>query len=201
MDTGLSMEENGRTYSREETAKMLTDYIIQGHVITMVMGLIDAEDDWDGPKYVAEHVYAYDYMVGSQLINEITAWNGPKQFELMSLRVSKDDEEESNDQRLARQIVEDCLTKSFGMKLATGMIIRVMGETLSSLWRKNEGSDDVPGTYAHWLRYGTLYWCPKNHPAKFDFTEMPAFKIGPLLQEGDIGPGATAAATGIQVPN
>ncbi|KAM0263898.1 hypothetical protein ACHAQJ_000933 [Trichoderma viride] len=201
MDTGLSMEENGITYGREETAKMLTDYIIQGHVITMVMGLIDVEDGWNGPKYVAEHVYAYDYMVGSQLINEITAWNGPKQFELMSLRVSKGDEEESDDQRLARQIVEDCLTKSFGMKLATGMIVRVMGDTLSSLWRKNEGSDDVPGTYAHWLRYGTLHWCPKNHPTKLDYTEMPAFKIGPLLREGEIGPGATVAAIGTQLPN
>lgn len=201
MDTGNTMEEDGITYSREETAKMLTDYIIQGHVVTMVMGLIDVEDGWDGPKYVAEHVYAYDYMVGSQNINEITAWNGPKQFELMSLHIPKGDEKESEDQRLARKIVEDCLTKSFGMKLATGMIIRVLGQTLSSLWRTHDGSDNVPGTYAHWLRYGTLYWRPKHHPAKTNFTEMPAFKIGPLLLEGEVGPGACATTSGIPVPN
>lgn len=199
LDTGNSFEENGRTYSREETAKMLTDYIIQGQVITMVMGLIDPEDGWNGPKYVAEHIYAYDYMVGSQLINEITAWDGPKQFELMSLPVAKPGEEESDDQRLARKIIEDCLSKSFGMKLATGIIVRIMGETLSSLWRNNEGSDNVPGTYAHWLRYGTLYWCPKEHPAKLHFTEMPAFKIGPLLREGELGPGAKS--NDFRVPN
>ncbi|KAK1238878.1 hypothetical protein MKX08_005939 [Trichoderma sp. CBMAI-0020] len=201
MDTGLSMEEDGITYGREETAKMLTDYIIQGHVVTMVMGLIDVEDGWDGPKYVAKHVYAYDYMIGSQHINELTAWNGPKQFELMSLQIPKDGEEESEDQRLARRIVEDCLAKSFGMKLATGMIIRVMGDTLSSLWRKHDGSDNIPGTYAHWLRHGTLYWCPKNHPAKTDLAEMPAFKIGPLLREGEVGPGACATTSGGRVPN
>lgn len=201
MDTGLSMEEDGKIYGREETARMLTDYIIQGQVITMVMGLIDTGDGWNGPKYVAEHVYAYDYMVGSQLINEITAWNGPKQFELMSLRIPENGEEESGDQKLARQIVEDCLSKSFGMKLATGMIVRVMGDTLSSLWRKNEGSDNVPGTYAHWLRHGTLYWCPKDHPAPLDYTEMPAFKIGPLLQEGEIGPGAKATAIDFRISN
>ncbi|KAL6872184.1 hypothetical protein J3F83DRAFT_734100 [Trichoderma novae-zelandiae] len=201
MDTGLSMEENGRTYGREETARMLTDYIIQGQVITMIMGLIDEEDGWNGPKYVEEHVYAYNYMIGSQLINEITAWNGPKQFELMSLPIPKQGEAESDDQKLARRIVEDVLSKSFGMKLATGMIVRVMGETLSSLWRNNEGSDNVPGTYAHWLRYGTLYWCPKDHPAKLEFTEMPAFKIGPLLREGDVGPGVGIEATGLRGRN
>lgn len=201
MDTGLTMTENGKTYGREDTAKMLTDYIIQGQVITMVMGLVDEEDGWNGPKYVAEHIYAYNYMVGSQLINELTAWSGPKQFALMSLPIPKQGEAESEDQKLARRIVEDVLSKSFGMKLATGMIVRVMGETLSSLWRDNEGSDDVPGTYAHWLRYGTLYWCPKGHPAKLELTELPAYKVGPLLREGDVGPGAGVGAAGLLVPN
>ncbi|KAH0496033.1 hypothetical protein TgHK011_009551 [Trichoderma gracile] len=201
MDTGLSMEEDGRVYGREETAQMLTDYIIQGQAITMVMGLIDEEDGWNGPQYVANHIYAYHYMVGSQLINEITAWNGPKQFELMSLPISKQEEAESDDQRLARRIVEEVLSKSFGMKLATGMIVRVMGETLGSLWRNNDGSDNVPGTYAHWLRYGTLYWCPKRHPPRLEFTEMPAYKIGPLLRDGNVEPGVGEGTTGFHAPN
>ena len=27
-----------------------------------------------------------------------------------------------------------------------------------SFWRKYEGSDDVQGTFAHWLRYASMYW-------------------------------------------
>jgi Capsular polysaccharide synthesis protein len=152
----LSFEEDGKKFGPEEVSKMLSDYITQGQVMTMVMGLIDEEDNWDGPKYVAEHIYAMDYMVGSQLINVFTAWNGPKAFELMSLSLPKEDEAESAEQKQAREIVEGCLQKSFGFKLAHGLILRVMGDTLGSLWRKKQDSDNHPGTYAHWLRYGTM---------------------------------------------
>jgi hypothetical protein len=45
---------------------MLTDYIIQGQVMSMVMGLVDDEDGWDGPEYVAKRVYAIEFiMVGT----------------------------------------------------------------------------------------------------------------------------------------
>lgn len=92
----------GKTFAfeDEEINRRLTDYIIQGQVMTMVMGLIDEEDGWNGPEYVAEHVYAMDFMVGSQLINEFTAWNGPRAFELMSLPLPKKGEEvETEDQK------------------------------------------------------------------------------------------------------
>ena len=195
---GLAFEENGRKYSDEETGAMLTDYIIQGQVslhrrsqrypnrqlqaTTMAMGLIDEEDNWNGPEYVAKHVWATDFTVGSQLINEYTAWNGTRAFELMSLPLPKEGETESTDQNLAREIVENCLSRSFGFKLATGLILRVMGETLSSLWKKHDGSDDVPGTYAHWLRHGTLYWCEDELPPRTEAGVTRPWKRGPLLR-------------------
>lgn len=182
MGGSITFEEEGRTIGPEEAQRMLTDYIIQGQVMSMVMGLVD-EDGWDGPKYVAEHVYAIDYMVGSQLINEITDWNGRKAFDLMSLPLAKDGETESAEQKQAREIVESCLQKSFGFKLAHGLIVRVLGETLGSLWRKHEGSDDVPGTYAQWLRYGTTYWNPDGIPPTLEFKPIEPFKRGPLLKE------------------
>jgi hypothetical protein len=148
----------------------------------MVMGLIDEEDNWNGPKYVAEHIYAMDYMEGSQLINAMTAWDGPKAFELMSLSLPQADEQESARQRQAREIVEGCLQKSFGFKLAHGLILRVMGDTLGSLWRKHDGSDNVPGTYAHWLRHGTMYWAPDEVPPPLDFQVIEPYKRGPLLR-------------------
>ncbi|KAH8678433.1 hypothetical protein BX600DRAFT_452059 [Xylariales sp. PMI_506] len=180
----MSFTENGRVYSADEVKRMLSDYVTQGQVVVMVMNLVDEEDDsWDGPKYSREHVYAIDFMVGSQLINEITAWNGPRQFELMSLPLPKEGEEESEDQKLARHIVEQCLTRSFGFKLATGLILRVFGDTLSSLWRKNIGSDFVPGTYAHWFRYGTTYWNQENRPPPLEYEVKEPIKRGPLLRE------------------
>ncbi|KAK9320302.1 hypothetical protein V1517DRAFT_329772 [Lipomyces orientalis] len=179
----LTFTENGRVYTSDEVRRMLTDYIIQGQVITMVMGLVDEEDRWDGPKYCREHVYAIDFMVGSQLINEITDWNGPRQFQLMSLSVPKEGEEENVEQKQARDIVEQCLTRSFGFKLATGLILRVSGDTLSSLWRKAIGSDVVPGTYAHWFRHATANWNQKGIPSPLDFEVTEPIKRGPLLRE------------------
>ena len=183
MGGSFTIEEEGKKTGAEEVSRMLTDYIIQAQVMTMAMGLVDEEDGWNGPEYVAEHVYAIDYMVGSQLINEITGWDGQKAFNLMSLSLPKETEVESAEQRQAREIVEACLQKSFGFKLAHGLILRVFGDTLGSLWRKYEGSDNVPGTYAHWLRHGTMYWNQDKIPPTLEFKVIRPFKRGPLLKE------------------
>ncbi|KAI1135875.1 hypothetical protein F5Y05DRAFT_415869 [Hypoxylon sp. FL0543] len=181
MSGSFTIEEGDRTIGPEEVRKMLSDYIIQGQAMTMVMGLVDEEDGWDGPRYVAEHVYAIDYMEGSQLINELTNWDGRKAFELMSLPLPKQGEPESAEQRQAREIVEACLQRSFGFKLAHGLIIRVFGCTLGSLWRDHDGSDDVPGTYAHWLRHATIYWTQDELPPRLDFKVIEPYRRGPLL--------------------
>lgn len=183
MGGSFSIEEEGKTIGPEEASRMLTDYIIQGQAMTMVMGLIDDEDGWNGPQYVAEHVYAIDFMVGSQLINAMTAWDGQRAFDLMSLPLPKDSEAESADQKQAREIVESCLQQSFGFKLAHGLILRVYKHTLGSLWRQHEGSDIVPGTYAHWLRYATVHWNQDGIPPRLEFTALEPFKRGPLLRD------------------
>jgi hypothetical protein len=173
--------DNNKKYSKEEFSQMLTDYIIQGQAIGMVMGTVDPGDGWNGPEYCDKHIYAIDYVTGSQLINNMTAWDGRRAFELMSLPLPKAGEEESADQQQAREIVEACLQRSFGFKLATGMILRVLGPTLSSLWRENPGSDDIPGTYAHWLRHGLVHWCQDPLPERQNFESMKLIKTGALV--------------------
>nr|POE47283.1 hypothetical protein CFP56_00615 [Quercus suber] len=173
--------DDGRTIGVDECRRILTDYIVQGQAMTMVLGLVDEADGWDGPRYAAEKVYAIEYMEGSQLINQYAAWDGAKAFHLMSLALPKDNKEESEEQRAAREIVEACLQRSFGFKLAHGLIIKVFGETLGSLWRKHEGADDVPGTYAHWLRYGMSFWEPETLPQRMDFKAIEPYRVGPLL--------------------
>lgn len=178
---GLSLFSTGSEHPTDVQIA-LSDYIIQGQATRMVMGSVDPDDGWDGPKYVEEHVYAMDYTVGSQLINEMTAWDGKRAFELMSLRLPEDGEAESGDQRSAREIVEACLSRSFSFKLAHGLILAVLGDTLGTLWRKHEGSDDVPGTYAHWLRYGMIHWCQDEVPSPAQFYPITPYKVGPLLE-------------------
>ncbi|KAJ4386344.1 hypothetical protein N0V93_009239 [Gnomoniopsis smithogilvyi] len=171
--------------SSEDSDKLqveLSDYIIQGQAIRMAMGSVDEEDGWNGPEYVTKHVYVMDYMVGSQLINEMTSWDGPRAFELMSLRLPEEGREESSDQKLAREIVEACLSKSFAFKLAHGLILAVLGETLGSLWRSHDGSDDIQGTYAHWLRYGMVHWTQDKLPPSTPFRPITPYKTGRLLK-------------------
>lgn len=177
---GLPLMGSNSGFSLEKQ-KELTDYITQGHVMTAVLELVDEEGGWNGPKYAVDHVYGIEYMVGSQLINEYTAWDGHKAFKLMSLPLPKEGEVESEEQKQAREIVEACLSRSFGFKLAHGIILRFIGETLGSLWRANEGSDDVPGTYGHWLRYGMVYWDQDVLPPTQEYTLLPPRRVGSLL--------------------
>ena len=130
----FTIEEEGKYIGKEEVSKMLTDYIIQGQVMSMVMGLVDDEEGWNGPEYVAKHVYAIEFLLGSQLINDMTAWNGQKVIDLMSLSLPKEGEVENVEQE-AREIVEACLQRSFGFKLAPGhgLILRVFRDVVGEV--------------------------------------------------------------------
>ncbi|RAK72656.1 glycosyltransferase [Aspergillus fijiensis CBS 313.89] len=183
MGGSFKIEEGSKIIDEEETSKLLTDYIIQGQVVSMVMGLVDEEDGWNGPEYIRDHLYGIDFMEGSQLINVFTDWDGRKAFELMSLPLPKAGEVETPEQKQAREVVEGCLTRSFGFKLAHGLILRVFKETLGSLWRKHEGSDIVPGTYAHMMRHAIVYWNQDALPPTLEFTNLGPIKRGPLLRD------------------
>lgn len=176
-------QDDGTVIGPEEVSRMLTDYIIQGQAATAVMGLIDSEDDWNGPAYSVAHVYALKFLEGAQLINEFTSWDGQKAFDLMSLSMPREGEDESDEQKQAREIVVACLSRSFGFKLAHGLILRVNKVTLGSLWRDNPGSDVVPGTYAAWLRHGIVYWTQDTLPARVELPLLPPTRIGRLLED------------------
>ncbi|GAA5992101.1 hypothetical protein JCM10908_000744 [Rhodotorula pacifica] len=177
----LSFEENGKTCGPAEVSQLLSDYIVQGQAMTLVMGLVDVESDWDGPRYVANHVYAIEYMEGSQLINTYTAWSGEEAFRLLSLPVAG---QSSVDRERAREIVEGCLSRSFGFKLAHGLILRVLGPTLGSLWRANDGADITPGTFAYWLRSAMVYWTQAALPPRDPALEVvrKPLRMGRLLE-------------------
>ena len=148
----------------------------------LVMSLIDEDDGWNGPTYAAEHIFAMDSMQYSQTVNKHTSWDGKRAFRLMSLSLPAGREAENADQKQAREMVEACLGKSFSVKLAHGrLVLNILGHTLGSLWRKHEGSDDIPGTYAHWLRYGTIHWNQVGLPLETKLKFREPLKRGHLL--------------------
>lgn len=183
---GLAFDdrETGRRIEGLEMQIMLTDYIIQAQVISAVLGCVDEEEKWNGPEYFAKRVYSIDFEIGSQLINTYTKWDGRVAWELLKLQLPSDGEIESDDHQRAREIVEGCLERSFGFKLAHGLILRVMGPTLGSLWRDFPGSDDVEGTYAAWLRYGMVHWKQCTLPLPINGEAIKPSKIGSLLRLG-----------------
>ncbi|KAJ5106384.1 hypothetical protein N7456_003059 [Penicillium angulare] len=173
--------DDGSVISAEDASKMLTDYIIQGQAATATMGIVDPASNWDGPAYCREHFYALPFMDGAQLINEFTNWDGQRAFDLMSLYLPGVGEEEGDDQKAAREIVEACLKRSFAFKLAHGLILKVFKHTLGSLWRGNEGSDVVEGTYADWLRFGMVYWAPDVLMENVELPVIEPIRVGGLL--------------------
>ncbi|KAJ4152741.1 hypothetical protein LMH87_009263 [Akanthomyces muscarius] len=100
---GWKVRQSGRTITLDEGRRLLTDYLFQGQTINMVIGTVDEEDHWNGPQYGRDHVFAIDFLTGSQLINDLTNWNGLRQFQLLSLSLPADDEEETTDQKEARE--------------------------------------------------------------------------------------------------
>jgi len=163
-------EADGRIVGSKEVSKFVTDYLIQSQVISAIMRLVDEKEGWDGPKHVADHVYGIDYLVGSQLVNEFTRCSGRRAFDLMALSLPRWGNWRVRSRCWLGNIVEMSLRHSFGVKLAHGIMTRVLGETLGSLWRTYEGPDDVPGTYVHWLRHGTIYWCPDELPRRREYS-------------------------------
>jgi hypothetical protein len=64
------------------------------------------------------HVHSIEHLVSSQLIDDMTEWDGKKPFNVISLSLPKQGEMESQKHKQARDIVQAWLQKSFGCKWA-----------------------------------------------------------------------------------
>jgi hypothetical protein len=147
----------------------MTDYAIQIQCMGAAQRWKDDDDDWDGPKYVREHCWLYD-MVSSAFSHEVaTNWSSQRQWELLKQKLPRSGEEETEDQALARSIVEHTVSKTWALKLAHGFLVELFGtDTLGVLWRKNEGSDCEDGTYAGWLRWAEVNLKQDHVPKPMD---------------------------------
>lgn len=161
----------------------MTDYAVQIQCMGAAQRWLDEEDGWDGPRYVREHCWLYSMMDGAFVIEQMTGWSGPRQFELLKQKIPLDGEEESEDEALARKIVENVVAGSWCLKLGHGFSAKLFGaDTLGMLWRKNEGSDCENRTYAGWLRWAETHCRQDTVLKKMEVPIFDATARGKLLQ-------------------
>lgn len=136
----------------------MTDYAIQIQCMGAAQRWLDEENNWDGPTYIREKCWLRSMLEGTFAHEQLTGWSGKRQHELLSLHLPKVRQEESEDQKLARIIVEKVVGESWCLKLGHGFSAKLFGgDTLGMLWRKHDGSDYEVGTYAGWMRWAEAH--------------------------------------------
>lgn len=147
----------------------MTDYAIQIQCMGSAQRWLDEEDGWDGPKYVREKCWLLNMIEGVYVHEQATSWSGERSWVLLKTPLPKEDEQETEDQALARQIVEKMIGKSWALKLSHGFSAKLFGgDTLGMLWRKHDGTDCAEGTYAGWMRWAELNAVPDTLMPKMD---------------------------------
>lgn len=136
------------------TDESMTDYAIQIQAMSAAQRWVDPSDGWDGPRYVREKTWLLGMLDGANIPDQLAGWDGKRLFDLLSLQIPRDGEIETEDHKLAREMVERTVSDSLCFKLSHGFTAKLFGgDTVGMLWRKHVGSDAVPGTYAGWMRW------------------------------------------------
>lgn len=144
--------------------EVMTDYAIQIQCMGAAQRWLDEDDGWDGPKYVREKCWLLSMMNGAFASEQMLNWSGQRQFDILKLQLPKPGEEESEDQTLARRVVEKLVGESWCLKLGHGFSAKLFGgDTVGMLWRKYPGTDCEEGSYAGWLRWAEIN-CRQEKP-------------------------------------
>lgn len=139
----------------------LGDYLAHFLALERLQKLQDPNDGFDGAEYFAKNILllkAVDHVYYAQ---KITGWDGRRQYDLLATRI--------NDMNAplhaeATRFVHDVLSHSALMKLSHGPPCGK--ENLASIWDEEAHADDdaAEGTFADYLRHGSVYW---------DYPELP----------------------------
>ena len=150
---------------------VMTDYAIQIQCMGAAQHWLDKDDHWNGPQYVRERCWLQGMAESCFAQEQTTGWNGRRQFDLLKQQLPTADEQETEDQKAARIMVEETVAQSWCMKLGHGFTAQLFGgPTVGMLWREHVGTDCEEGTYAGWLRWAELncvqsrMWTPMEMP-------------------------------------
>ncbi|KAL1602403.1 hypothetical protein SLS60_005819 [Paraconiothyrium brasiliense] len=161
----------------------MTDYAVQIQCLGAAQRWLDEQDGWNGPKYVREKCWLYSMISHTYVHETLTNWTSKKQHELFALPLPGPGEQESEDQKLARTIVEKAVAESWCMKLGHGFSAKLFGaDTLGMLWRKHSGTDCQGGTYGGWLRWAEVNCKQDSAPKPLVIPPYEHTMEGPLFE-------------------
>lgn len=132
----------------------LGDYLAHFLAFERLQCLIDPSDGFDGAGYFMSKIFlikAEDHLYYAQ---RITGWDGRKQYNMLTTKVDS----EAKGYAEAKGFVESILRHSVMMKLSHGPPCGL--ENLASIWDQEDHSEDdiATGTFANYLRYGSVHW-------------------------------------------
>lgn len=131
------------------------DYLAHNLCFERLIYLRDPGIGWDGPEYNRKSILWYDAMQETYYAQKITAWDGRKQYNLLTTPRNSSTPDEAF--AAAEGFVENVMAHSSTMKLSHGL--PSAKEYLAAIWDtdKNQEVDNAPGTFAEYLRYGSVY--------------------------------------------
>ncbi|KFZ07597.1 hypothetical protein V501_06305 [Pseudogymnoascus sp. VKM F-4519 (FW-2642)] len=132
-----------------------SDYLAHFLCFERLRKLVDPADGFDGPKYYRENMFLVPAMQETYYFQMMTGWNGIKQFDLLATRRDGVHDEKYLE---AEKFVDDMLANTSTMKLSHGPP-GALSSFLADLWDdpKNHHADNEPGTFAAYLRYGSVH--------------------------------------------
>ena len=133
------------------------DYLAQMFCLERLRHIRDTGLDWDGPSYFAEKVLLYECVTEVYWAQQLTHWNGRRQFELLSRQ--RDQAEHNVPWEEAEYFVQGILNTSSTMKLSHGLVTE-QREYLARIWDEPENAeaDRRPGTFAAHLRWASIHF-------------------------------------------
>lgn len=146
----------GFTSSIKASADAIGDYFAQFTAAGRLFALVDSSVGWDGPRFFQENLmlFTIDEMFTQ---NFLTDWSGELQFAHLSRPRIEPVDRTDLDQLASETFVETCLERSLIIKMSQGIIPEPI--PLAKIWNRseNENADIAPGTWAEYLRWGSVH--------------------------------------------
>lgn len=136
-----------------------TDYLAHFQCFERLRRIIDPTDGFDGPEYYREKMYLLPAMQEMLKFQSVTKWSGARQFELLNTKREGDGVVQIELYHHAEKIVLDLLANTSTMKLSHGPK-GALEPFLADMWDdpKNHNKDIEAGTFAAYLRYGSVHF-------------------------------------------
>ncbi|GKT59741.1 capsule polysaccharide biosynthesis [Colletotrichum tofieldiae] len=137
-------------------SRAIMDYGAQVHCLERLRDLVDKGDGWNGRKWIETKTFLLPALKEMWYYQERTGFMGYKQFELLATRYNAPEARRKE----AEEFVNDMLANTLLMKFCHGLK-DAMASSLADIWddTQHRDADCAPGTFAEYLRWGTLNFC------------------------------------------